>query len=206
MDVFKEVLQRCDILQVCNMLGISLNRSKMCICPFPNHSEKTPSFSVSQQKQIFKCFGCGKAGDSINLVAEIYGIKNLEAAKLINQNLGLGIDFKENETKKVRQSREFQVNKYKEKQKIKQEFKEWEYKTLRILCDYSILLNKWERTEDWESDLYVEAMHNRDYVDYLIDDFFINGTEEDKFWFWKNKRKDVSRFESRIRHYRTISE
>ena len=38
-------------------------------CPF--HNEKTPSFTVSPSKGIFKCFGCGKGGNSVNFIMEI---------------------------------------------------------------------------------------------------------------------------------------
>ncbi len=38
-------------------------------CPF--HNEKTPSFSVSPSKGIYKCFGCGKAGHAVNFVMEV---------------------------------------------------------------------------------------------------------------------------------------
>ena len=38
------------------------------LCPF--HNEKTPSFTVSPTKGIFKCFGCGKAGNSVNFIME----------------------------------------------------------------------------------------------------------------------------------------
>ena len=56
MDIFKEIKRRTDILKVCDLLGIKLNRSHMAVCPF--HKEKTPSFSISNSKQIYKCFGC----------------------------------------------------------------------------------------------------------------------------------------------------
>ena len=58
MDIFKEVKERTDIVKVCDLLGIKLDRNRMTLCPF--HKEKSPSFSVSESKQIFKCFGCGK--------------------------------------------------------------------------------------------------------------------------------------------------
>ena len=56
MDIFKEVKSRVKIVDVCNLLGIKLNRNYKCLCPF--HREKTPSFSVHPEKNIFSCFGC----------------------------------------------------------------------------------------------------------------------------------------------------
>jgi DNA primase len=41
-------------------------------CPF--HGEKSPSFSVSPAKGIYKCFGCGKAGDSVRFIMDIEGL------------------------------------------------------------------------------------------------------------------------------------
>lgn len=58
MDIFSEVKDRVDIVDVCDLLGIKLNRNYKCCCPF--HKEKTPSFSVSKEKQIWYCFGCNK--------------------------------------------------------------------------------------------------------------------------------------------------
>ncbi len=49
------------------------------LCPF--HNEKTPSFSVSPAKGIYKCFGCGKAGNSVNFVMEHDGLGYIEALK-----------------------------------------------------------------------------------------------------------------------------
>jgi len=52
MNKIQEVKQRADIVRVAEYLGI---KQKQC-CPF--HKERTPSFFISQSKQIFKCFGC----------------------------------------------------------------------------------------------------------------------------------------------------
>lgn len=197
MNLIREVKERADIIKVAEHYGLKLNRAYKCVCPF--HNEKTASFSISPSKQIWKCFGCGKGGDTISLVSELLNINALEAAKSINRTLGLGLDPDQKITY-------FEVNKYKEKKRTEEMFKQWENKTFQLLCDYLHLLWKWKEEEHWESDLYIEACHNLDYIDFLIDDIFINGTNDDKIWFWKYEKKVVRRIESRVRTFRTINE
>jgi DNA primase len=62
-------------------------------CPF--HNEKTPSFSVAPNKGIYKCFGCGKAGDSIQFVMDVEGIGFNEAVKQLAGKYGIEIAEKE---------------------------------------------------------------------------------------------------------------
>ena len=59
-------------------------------CPF--HNESTPSFSISPAKQIYKCFGCGKAGDPIQFVMDIEGIGFNEAIRQLAQKYGIEIE------------------------------------------------------------------------------------------------------------------
>ncbi|HOO47059.1 MAG TPA: DNA primase, partial [Deltaproteobacteria bacterium] len=54
-------------------------KSFIGLCPF--HKEKTPSFNVDPQRQIYKCFGCGKGGDVINFVMEKKGLNFPEAVE-----------------------------------------------------------------------------------------------------------------------------
>lgn len=59
----------------------------MGLCPFPDHNEKTPSFSVSQDKQLYHCFGCGKSGNVYTFVQHFYGFSFYEAVEyLAKQN------------------------------------------------------------------------------------------------------------------------
>lgn len=58
-------------------------------CPF--HGEKTPSFSVSPAKGIYKCFGCGKAGDSVRFIMDIEGIGYGEALRHLAKKYGIEI-------------------------------------------------------------------------------------------------------------------
>lgn len=59
-------------------------------CPF--HNEKTPSFYVSPSKGIFKCFGCGKAGDAITFVMEMEGIAYPEAIRYLAKKYNIEIE------------------------------------------------------------------------------------------------------------------
>ena len=43
-------------------------------CPFPDHPEKTPSFSVSESKQVYHCFGCQKSGNLIKFLRDYHGM------------------------------------------------------------------------------------------------------------------------------------
>lgn len=59
-------------------------------CPF--HDEKTPSFSVAPNKGIYKCFGCGKAGDSIQFIMDLEGLNFPEAIRQLADKYGIEIE------------------------------------------------------------------------------------------------------------------
>lgn len=60
------------------------------LCPF--HKEKTPSFSVSQEKQIYKCFGCGETGNVITYVMKRRNLEFIEAVKFLAERVNIIID------------------------------------------------------------------------------------------------------------------
>ncbi|MFS0672837.1 DNA primase [Ornithinibacillus sp. 179-J 7C1 HS] len=62
-------------------------RNYLGLCPF--HGEKTPSFSVSQEKQIFHCFGCGKGGNVFTFLMEIESFNFYEAIKHLAERAGI---------------------------------------------------------------------------------------------------------------------
>jgi DNA primase len=63
------------------------------LCPF--HNEKTPSFTVSPSKGIFKCFGCGKGGNSVNFIMEHEHLSYPEALKYLASKYHIEIEEKE---------------------------------------------------------------------------------------------------------------
>ncbi|MDQ4002320.1 MAG: DNA primase [Actinomycetota bacterium] len=63
------------------------------LCPYPDHSEKTPSFSVSSEKNFYHCFGCQKGGDSIKLVMELKSFSFVEAVSHLAERFGVELKF-----------------------------------------------------------------------------------------------------------------
>ena len=126
-------------------------------------------------------------GDSITLVSKILNISPFEAVKYLNDMLHLGIDIK---GKKVDQNK---INLYLQQREAKKRFDEWENKTFQFLCDLYHKLSEWKKIQDPEKDEYIYALKNIDYVSYLIDEFFIYGTDE--LWFKRNYRKKVDEWQ-----------
>lgn len=88
-DLKDRILHESDIVDV---IGDYVDLKKrgtnfLGLCPF--HSEKTPSFTVSQEKGIFKCFGCGKAGNSASFLMEHTGMTFPEALKELAKKAGI---------------------------------------------------------------------------------------------------------------------
>ncbi len=84
-----ELQNRADIVRIVgDFVDLKKKGSNwMGCCPF--HSEKTPSFSVSQNKGFYKCFGCGKGGNSFTFLMEIEGLSFPEAIEEVAQKSGI---------------------------------------------------------------------------------------------------------------------
>ncbi len=86
--------QILDAAQIVDVVGdfVSLKKrgtNYVACCPF--HHEKTPSFSVSPSKGIFKCFGCGKAGSAVTFVMEHEQMSYVEALKYLGNKYGIEV-------------------------------------------------------------------------------------------------------------------
>ena len=87
------VRQAADIIEVVSGHDELKQRGRnfFGLCPF--HSEKTPSFSVNPEKQIFKCFGCGAGGGSINFIMEIENLDFVDAIKRLAQTFNITLEI-----------------------------------------------------------------------------------------------------------------
>ncbi|MDZ4808696.1 MAG: CHC2 zinc finger domain-containing protein, partial [Bacteroidota bacterium] len=88
----QQILSRLDILDVIGGFVKLKKRGAnyLGLCPF--HNEKTPSFTVSPSKELYKCFGCGKAGNTISFIMEHEKYSYVDALKWLANKYGIEIE------------------------------------------------------------------------------------------------------------------
>lgn len=94
-DLVEEIRQRNDIVDVVSE-HVKLKRTgnnHMGLCPF--HNEKSPSFSVSGQKQMYHCFGCGVGGNVFTFVMEYENYSFVEALKYLAERVNIALPEQE---------------------------------------------------------------------------------------------------------------
>ncbi|WP_414042905.1 DNA primase [Macrococcus sp. EM39E] len=91
-NIINEIREKNDILDVVSQY-VKLEkrgRNYIGLCPF--HDEKTPSFSVSVEKQICHCFGCKKGGNVFQFIEQIENVSFIEAVKILGSNVDITIE------------------------------------------------------------------------------------------------------------------
>ncbi len=92
MDTVSQIKQNLDVVDIVGGY-LSLKRAGKnykALCPF--HSEDTPSFMVSPELQIYKCFGCGEAGDMFNFVQKVEGVDFNRSLEILADKAGVKIE------------------------------------------------------------------------------------------------------------------
>ena len=188
-NVFEAVKQSVTVREAAEMYGIQVNRNGMACCPF--HDDRHPSMKLNEE--YFYCFGCGATGDVIGLTSRLYNLSPKEAAEKLAQDFGLAYDSQAPPRRQyVRQKTEVQ------------KFKEDRDRSFRVLADYYHLLRKWETAyapktpEEHLHPRYMEAIHKKDYVGYLLDCFLENDPEEQKLWIAEHQSK-IAALERRVK-------
>lgn len=76
-------------------------------CPFPDHQEKTPSFSVSELKQVYHCFGCHKSGNIFTFLRDYQGLSFPQAIEFLADRAGIPIpqEMEEDKTQDLKQKK-----------------------------------------------------------------------------------------------------
>ena len=111
-DVIRKIKEQNDIVDVISE-RVKLKRTGknyIGLCPF--HNEKSPSFTVSEEKQIYKCFGCGEAGNVISYIMKDRNMNFPEAARVLAQraNISIEIDNEENNVQKDMYNKMYKIN------------------------------------------------------------------------------------------------
>ena len=102
-EIIEEVRQSNDIVDIISQY-MHLKRSGrnyFGLCPF--HNEKSPSFSVSPDKQIFHCFGCGVGGNVIHFISKIENLDFRETLEFLAERAGIELPTSENDQYNKRQ-------------------------------------------------------------------------------------------------------
>ena len=114
-ELIEEIRQNNDIVDVISQY-VHLKRSGrnfFGLCPF--HNEKSPSFSVSPDKQIFHCFGCGVGGNVYTFLMKIEGINFIEAVQTLAERANIVLPTLENSADSAKEelkAKVFKVNEY----------------------------------------------------------------------------------------------
>lgn len=114
-ELIEEIRQKNDIVDVISgYVGLQKKGGNyVCCCPF--HSEKTPSFSVNRNRQIYKCFGCGEGGNVVTFVMKYENCTFPEAIKQLADKAGVAlpeVEYSEDaKRRETRRQRLLEVNK-----------------------------------------------------------------------------------------------
>lgn len=96
-DFVEKVRSSSDIVELIGQYTRLKNsgRNLMGVCPFPSHAEKTPSFSVSQEKQLYHCFGCGKSGNIFSFLRDQQGLSFPESVEYLAKRASISLPQKQ---------------------------------------------------------------------------------------------------------------
>lgn len=194
-EIVEEVRIRNDIVDI---IGSYIRLKKtgsnyMGLCPF--HNEKTPSFSVSQSKQMYHCFGCGVGGNVFTFIMEYENYTFVEALKYLAERAGIALPEQEYSEREKRQndlkSRLLEINKeaakyYYYQLKSERGQAARKYLTDRGLSEDTIKLFGLGYANRFSDDLY-KYLKNLGYEDELLKQSGLISFDEvrgghDKFW------------------------
>ena len=161
MNVFATVKTSINTREAVARYGVEVNRHGKALCPF--HNDRNSSLFVDDDH--YHCFACGEHGDVIDFTAKLHGLTVYDAAKKLAYDFGITQDKPPDKALQEKQHRKSEAQRLRENEKL----------CFSALLEYMKLLQEWKvlyapRTpEDTQDERFVEACHNVDYVEYLVD-------------------------------------
>lgn len=197
-ELIEEVRNSNDIVDIISQYVVlkRSGRNYFGLCPF--HKEKSPSFSVSPDKQIFHCFGCGAGGNVFHFISKIENVNFAESMQILSDRAGIQLptlDSNEDSKKQLLKSKVYEINEiaaqfyhenlYKPTSKIAQDYvkkRKMDNKTLKAFtigysCKYNELYKELVRRGFKEKEILASSLviKNQDgtYVDRFRKRFMI---------------------------------
>ena len=183
MSIFNDVKAAVTMPELVRAYGFSPNRAGFIPCPF--HVERTASMKIYQNS--FHCFGCGATGSVIDFVMQLYNLDPLEAARRINDDMGLNLSLDHKPDERERE----QLKKDRAAQERFAAFVE-AYKA--ELCAIVYLANRADGRIASLDDLNNSealAIYNREKLIYILD--LLNSEDIDDKIFAVGDRREVQR-------------
>ena len=197
-EIIEEIRNSNDIVDIISQYVVlkRSGRNYFGLCPF--HKEKSPSFSVSPDKQIFHCFGCGAGGNVFHFISKIENVNFIESMQILSDRVGIQLptlDSNEDSKKQLLKSKVYEINEiaaqfyhenlYKPTSKIAQDYvkkRKMDNKTLKAFtigysCKYNELYKELVRRGFKEEEILASSLviKNQDgtYVDRFRKRFMI---------------------------------
>ena len=196
-NIFQDIKDRVDLRDLVRYYGLDVNRGGFASCPF--HNERTPSFKVYENH--FHCFGCGEHGDHTDFVQKLFGLSNIEAAKKISHDFGLGLCDGEIAIPAKR----------KKLQPPKDDgFELWLKESRDVIIEYKKLLDYWHKIYsprspiDKVDDRYIESLQQKAFAEYYLDRL-LYGSENEKRAIYETDRDYPLTIKIRLDSLDTIS-
>lgn len=198
MGIYSQIKEQVSTRAVAEHYGYKVGRNGMMRCPF--HNDQTPSMKADQN---FICFGCQEKGNVIDFTAKLFGITPYEAAGKLIEDMGLTVV-----NGAISKAPPGAHQKARQAQMEEERFTQALKRVYTLCCDYFHLLTRWAEIHAPHSPaeelhpLFVEAMHQRDYEEYLLN-LLLYGSKEDKESIVIEKGKRVNDLERRIQEFKS---
>ena len=180
-DVFREVRERVSAEDAAQNFGLVVRQNHMALCPF--HQEKTPSLSF--KNGLYRCFGCGAHGNSIDYTVNLLGVSPIDAVKRLNQDfrLGLPLDNKPDAAAQAAARRRAQ------ERETRMAFERWQEDAGRmmnacLLAAHTVSVSSWDEMTAQD----VLALKERPRIEYFSD-LLLSDSMEDKMQVFRCRKE-----------------
>lgn len=191
--------ERLDIVEVAQRYGVHVVKGNKAHCPF--HEDRTPSMSFYGDNRKFHCFSCNAGGDAVDLVQMLLNTSRLDALRELNSAYRLGLDLDTPPSPEKARRAAADRRRHQQEREL---FEQWERGSAMILSAYCRTLRRWKEQyapgypDEPPHPRFLEALQKLDYIEYLLDAVFIEGTKETKAASFRSHQGMLRALEQRL--------